>query len=183
MRLHPGQTAPDFNIPDIDGKLINLSDYKGKKLLVCFFRYAGCPFCNLILHSFIERYPKLHGNGLEILAFVQSPRESILEYPMQRQSPRPPFPIIPDPTQHVYQRYGVETSLPKFVKSVIKAPLLLTSMYKHHFPQGKMDGNLLLMPAFFLIGPSDLTIYDVHYSADFATLEPDIDITSFMLDN
>jgi peroxiredoxin Q/BCP len=180
MSLTHGQTAPDFTVQDIDGNTIRLSDYNGKKLLLCFFRYAACPFCNLILHSFIERYPKLHENGLEVLAFVQSSRESILDYPLKRQLPRPPFPLIPDPEQKVYKLYEVDASVGKFMRGVIKVPLLITKLYKHHFPQGKIDGNLLLMPAFFLIGPHDLTVYEAYYSPDFATMIPDVDIVNFI---
>jgi peroxiredoxin Q/BCP len=180
MPLLRGQEAPDFVVKDIDGKTIRLQDYKGKKLLLCFFRYAGCPFCNLLLHSFSERYPKLHDNGLEILAFVQSPRESVVDYPLTRQNPRPPFPLIPDPKRNVYNLYDVNDSLTKFARGVVKAPRLLNQLYKHHFPQGKIDGSLLLMPAFFLIGPNELTIYESYYSPDFSTMIPDVDIIDFI---
>jgi peroxiredoxin Q/BCP len=180
MALKKGDRAPDFIVQDIDGKTIKLSDYKNKKLLLCFFRYAGCPFCNLILHSFVERYPKLHDNGLDILAFIQSPKESIIEYPAKKQQPRPPFPLIPDPKRHVYNQYGVELSLKGLVKGGFKIPKMVTSLYKHRFPQGKIDGKFLLMPAFFLIGPKDFKIYDAYYSPDFATMIPDIDILNFI---
>ncbi len=180
MYLSKNQVAPNFTISDINGKKIKLSDYEGKKLLLCFFRYAGCPFCNLILQSFIERYPKLHKNGLEILAFVQSPKESIIDYTMKRHHPKPPFPLIADPKQEIYKLYGVEASVSKFARSIFKVPSMLKTLYKYKYPQGKIDGNVFLMPAFFLIGPDDLKIYESYYSPDFSTMIPDIDIINFL---
>jgi peroxiredoxin Q/BCP len=179
MKLKKGQVAPDFDILDIEGKKIKLSDYKDKKLLICFFRYAGCPFCNLLLHNLIVRYPKLNESGLEIIVFIQSPKESIIERTVQKQHLKSPFPLIADPDQKVYKLYGVEPSLSKFAKTAVKLPLLLNSMYKNKFSQGKIDGDALLVPAFFLVGPSGLKIYSAYYSPDFATMIPDLDIANF----
>lgn len=39
-----GQPAPDFTLPTLDGKQISISDYRGKKTLLLFWR-ATCPFC------------------------------------------------------------------------------------------------------------------------------------------
>jgi peroxiredoxin Q/BCP len=180
MQLQRGQIAPNFTVKDINDTVIALDDYKNKKLLICFFRYAGCPFCNLMLHSFIERYPKLHQNGLEVVAFIQSPRKAIMEYPMQRQTPKPPFPIIADAEQVIYKLYDVDVSAAKFAKGLVKAPKLLSELYRHHFPQGKIDGKLLLMPAFFLVGPTAFQIHEAYYSPDFSTMIPDVDIVDFI---
>ncbi|MFQ3213478.1 MAG: peroxiredoxin Q/BCP, partial [Marivirga sp.] len=51
MKLDNTLTAPLFNRKDIFGRTINLEEYKDKKLLIAFFRHAGCPFCNLRVHA------------------------------------------------------------------------------------------------------------------------------------
>jgi len=40
-RLKKGDAAPDFRLPDQDGRLVGLSDFRGKKLLIYFFPRAG----------------------------------------------------------------------------------------------------------------------------------------------
>jgi len=35
--VEAGQDAPDFTLPDLDGKTVKLADYKGKKAVVLFF--------------------------------------------------------------------------------------------------------------------------------------------------
>ncbi|MEO7363995.1 MAG: peroxiredoxin-like family protein [Candidatus Saccharimonadales bacterium] len=180
MKLLYEQSAPYFSVPDITGATIDLESYRGKKTLICFLRYAGCPFCNLLLSSLVERYPRYHDKGLEIIAFVQSPRESVTERSMERQNPKPVFPIIADPEREIYEKYGVEVSATKAISSLVKTPLSFMRVANKHFPQGKIDGSLLLMPAFFLVQP-DLTIYKSYYTADFSTGIPDIDILDFLL--
>jgi len=39
-RIKVGQPAPDFSLEDIDGKVITLSDFRGKKTVVLVF-YRG----------------------------------------------------------------------------------------------------------------------------------------------
>jgi len=40
-RLKPGDRAPDFNLPDQDGRQVSLKDFKGSKLLLYFYAKAG----------------------------------------------------------------------------------------------------------------------------------------------
>ena len=64
MRLSPGQPAVDFSVTDIFGNRISLADYRGKKLLLSFYRYAACPFCNYRVHELklnFRRFNKRNG--------------------------------------------------------------------------------------------------------------------------
>ena len=36
--LQPGDPAPDFTLPDADGRDVSLSDYRGRKVVVYFYR-------------------------------------------------------------------------------------------------------------------------------------------------
>jgi peroxiredoxin len=36
--LKPGDAAPDFALPDVDRKLIRLSDFRGKPVVIVFIR-------------------------------------------------------------------------------------------------------------------------------------------------
>ncbi len=41
--LEIGTKAPDFTLPDIDEKLVSLSDFKGKNIMLWFFPKASTP--------------------------------------------------------------------------------------------------------------------------------------------
>ncbi len=55
MRLGEGQKATDFKAKDIFDDKITLENYKGKKLLLSFYRYASCQLCNLGALFFIAK--------------------------------------------------------------------------------------------------------------------------------
>jgi peroxiredoxin len=43
-----GTSAPDFSLPDLSGKTVNLTDFRGSKTLVLFWN-PGCGFCQRML--------------------------------------------------------------------------------------------------------------------------------------
>ena len=43
MQLKPKDKAPDFNLPDQNGNMVSLSDFKGRKILLFFYSKAGTP--------------------------------------------------------------------------------------------------------------------------------------------
>ena len=162
MRLQAGQAAPDLLWPDIGGKTIRLSDYRGRYLLLSFYRYASCPFCNLRVHELLQRLPEFEMRGLSLVAVFQSAREAIMNHVGKQQ---PPFPIIPDPGHSIYRRYGVETSLQAFLLGLtLRMGKALKAMGKGFLP-GRMDGHVTLVPAAFLIGP-DGSILIAYYGRD-----------------
>lgn len=43
--IEPGQPAPDFELPDQDGRTVKLSDYRGQRVVVYFYPKADTPGC------------------------------------------------------------------------------------------------------------------------------------------
>jgi peroxiredoxin Q/BCP len=43
MALAVGKQAPDFTLPDQDGKPVKLSDFKGKRVVLFFYPKASTP--------------------------------------------------------------------------------------------------------------------------------------------
>jgi thioredoxin-dependent peroxiredoxin len=41
--IEPGQTAPDFELPDQDGNAVKLSDLRGKRVVLYFYPKADTP--------------------------------------------------------------------------------------------------------------------------------------------
>jgi peroxiredoxin Q/BCP len=44
-QLAVGDPAPDFTLPDADGKPVSLSDYRGRRVIVYFYPAASTPGC------------------------------------------------------------------------------------------------------------------------------------------
>ncbi len=118
-RLTPGTAAPDFHVTTVQGKEVNLSDYRGRRLLLSFYRFATCPFCNLRVHRLLQKRAAYQARNLELLAVFPSREELLLQY-VSRQDER--LPIISDPERRLYQAYGIETSNRGY-PSCLAAPL------------------------------------------------------------
>jgi peroxiredoxin len=144
--------APIFELTDIFDRTINLKDYRGKRVLIGFFRHAGCPFCNTRVHRLETRYKELKEMGLEMIFFFESDKETLLGNDFHRGVS--PIPIISDPAKQWYDRYGVEESamasakshLTSFFSSAIRAKL---NKLPVHWMKGNESINTL--PAEFLI--------------------------------
>ena len=84
------RVASDFSGQTWKGEPINLSQYKGKKIWLAFFRYSSCPLCNLRISEMITNYEKWQQKNLEILAVFQSGPDNIKRYVGKQE---PPYPI------------------------------------------------------------------------------------------
>ena len=72
MRLKKGDKLKKLNLPSVSGKNFRLSNVKGRKSLISFYRFAQCPFCNLRIHELIKRHDEFRGD-LEIVAIFDAP--------------------------------------------------------------------------------------------------------------
>jgi len=161
MRIQPGQPAKDFTIEDIAGNTIALTDYRDKRLMLSFYRYASCPLCNLRVQHLIQQYPSFSEKGLQMIAVFQSPPASIRKYVGKQDIP---FPVIADFERILYREYGVESSWAGFIKGSLRLSALTSAATKGYLP-GKMEGKKAMIPADFLIGP-DLTVKVAYYGKD-----------------
>ena len=65
--LEVGTKAPDFNLPDQNGNMHSLSEYKGKKLILYFYPKDSTPGCTKQACGFSERYTLFIEKGVEII--------------------------------------------------------------------------------------------------------------------
>jgi peroxiredoxin len=164
MKLERNLAAPLFKTKDIYGRLIDLNDYYDKKVFLGFFRHAGCPFCNIRVHTLSKIAEELKDKGLEMIFFFESKEKVLLNSIFHKEVS--PIPLISDPEKKHYQAYGLENSAYKatvshistFVQTAFKARSLGVPM---HLMQ---DGESInTIPAEFLLDKG-LMIKEIHYS-------------------
>ncbi len=158
MRLRSGQAAPDFRVKDVFGRDIILDEYRGSKVMLSFYRFSACPFCNLRVNKLMNLTARYESQGLKMLSFWQSPKESVLAHAKRR---NPPFPMIADPTKEIYSLYRVENDWKGAMKVVLEPSLAMDAM-KEGIHVKHIDGDKDLIPADFLLHP-DLSIHTAFY--------------------
>jgi peroxiredoxin len=162
-KLQPGQSAPLFHITEHKGKLVSLENYRGRKVLISFFRFSACALCNLRVHRFIERFPEWQRQGLDVIAFFESPEVNLHEY-VGKQTP--PFPLVADPKAAVYEMYGIEVSEEK-VQNTLSDPATKTVIAEAGAAGFKLTpeegSNFNRIPAEFLIDENGI-VQVCHYN-------------------
>lgn len=164
MKLHKNVEAPHFRLNDIYGRTVDLNDYRGKKVFIGFFRHAGCPFCNIRVHTLQKVREELKSKGLEMIYFFES-KENVLKMSIFHQEISP-VPLISDPEKKIYTAYGLENSgyksavshITSFVQTAYKASKLGVPI--HLMADGE---SISTMPAEFLLDKG-LIIKEIHYS-------------------
>ena len=66
-----GKMAPDFNTPDINGKMIRLSDFREKSYVLLDFWASWCMPCVKGIPHMKALYIKYHDKGLEIISITK----------------------------------------------------------------------------------------------------------------
>lgn len=164
MVLEKNVTAPVFKLKDVYGRVIDLDQYRDKRVLIGFFRHAGCPFCNLRVHTLTKVHEEFKSKGLEMIFFFESKEQIILRSTFHQGVS--PIPIISDPEKIWYKNYGLEPStlrsvvshFTSFVQTTVKAKLEGAPV--HVMASGE---SFSTMPAEFLLD-KDLAVKKLHYS-------------------
>lgn len=61
--IEPGAQAPEFTLPDQDGEDVSLADFRGRKLVLCFYPADFSPVCSDQLSIYQEVKPEIEAQG------------------------------------------------------------------------------------------------------------------------
>lgn len=104
ISLEPGDKAPAFSEMDTEGNLINLKDFKGKKLALYFYPQDDTPACTTQACNIRDNFSLLKKEGIEIIGVSPDSAESHKNFSKKYNLP---FILIPDPEHKIINKYGV----------------------------------------------------------------------------
>ena len=64
--LQPGTDAPEFSVNDHNGNIVQLKDYRGKKIVLWFYPKADTPGCTMEGQGFRDDFKTFEDKGIQI---------------------------------------------------------------------------------------------------------------------
>jgi len=96
--------APDFSLINQDGEVVNLSDFRGKPVVLYFYPKDDTPGCTTEACNFRDDYSKYREAGASILGVSPDTEESHAKFSSKHQLP---FSLLVDMDHKVCDLYGV----------------------------------------------------------------------------
>ena len=125
--LKPGDDAPNFSLPDNQGRQVNLNDFKGKWVVLYFYPKDDTPGCTTEACHFRDDFKLLENLGAQVVGMSIDDSFSHKKFAEKYNLP---FPLLSDDSGEVASLYG---ALNNFL--VIKLAKRYTYLIN---PQGKI---------------------------------------------
>lgn len=125
MPIQAGIPAPDFSLPDEDGKVRNLADYRGKPVVLYFYPKDDTPGCTQEACNFRDDYSQYEKAGVTIVGV--SP-DSPKKHTKFKQKYGLPFTLLADEQHQVcelYQVWGRKKMMGREYDGVFRTTFLL----------------------------------------------------------
>jgi thioredoxin-dependent peroxiredoxin len=124
-RLAPGDPAPDFTLPDADGKPVSLADYRGRRVVVYFYPAASTPGCTKQACDFRDSLADLGDAGLDVLGISPDKPAKLAKF---RDEEGLTFPLLSDEDRSVltaWGAFGEKTMYGRTVTGVIRSTFVV----------------------------------------------------------
>ena len=96
--------APDFTLPDQNGEMRSLSDYKGQKVILYFYPKDMTSGCTKQACAFGDLYPQFREKGAVVLGIS---KDSVASHKKFEEKFGLPFTLLSDTEKTVIQAYDV----------------------------------------------------------------------------
>ena len=104
MLLEQGTKAPDFTLPDRDGKNVSLSDFLGKKVVLYFYPKDNTPGCTRQACAFAAAYNGFKEKNVEVIGIS---KDSVASHVKFAEKYNLPFTLLSDSELEIIKAYGV----------------------------------------------------------------------------
>jgi len=129
-RLSPADTAPAFALPDADGNVVELSSYRGKKVVLYVYPAAMTPGCTTQACDFRDNLQRFVDAGYVVLGLSPDKPEKLAKF---RDAESLTFPLLSDVSKQTltaYGAYGEKQLYGKTVTGVIRSTFLIDELGK-----------------------------------------------------
>ena len=102
--LQEGMQAPAFTLADKDGKMVSLSDFLGKKVVLYFYPKDNTPGCTRQACAFAAAYGEFEKKNAVVIGIS---KDSVTSHEKFAEKYNLPFILLSDPDLQAIRAYGV----------------------------------------------------------------------------
>lgn len=102
--LETGTKAPSFSLPDQNGEIHTLEEYRGKKVILYFYPKDNTPGCTKQACGYAEKYPQFLEKGAVVIGIS---RDKVASHKRFEEKYELPFTILADPELEAIRAYDV----------------------------------------------------------------------------
>ena len=146
----PGDPAPDASLLDAEGRRVQLSSFwKGRRVVLVFLRYFGCPFCQMHVVKLREDQQLFREAEAEVVLVGQGSPEEGAGFCQRKHLP---FPCLLDGDKSAYRAYGLRRrNLAVVVSPRIAVPFVRANLNSETRQRGLEGGDFFQMPGTFVV--------------------------------
>lgn len=98
-----GEKAPDFELPNQDGEMVKLSDFRGKRVLLFAYPKAGTSGCTTQACGLRDEFPKFEAANAVILGISPDEPKALRKWKDKEELP---YDLLSDPEHRVLEEWG-----------------------------------------------------------------------------
>lgn len=138
-----GAKAPEFSLPDKDGNIISLGDFKGKKVVLYFYPKDNTPGCTRQACAFAAAYDGFKDNNIAVIGVSKDSSASHQKFADKYNLP---FILLSDTELEAIKAYGVWQEKKLYGKvsmGVVRTTFIIdeNGMIEKIMPKVKPDTN------------------------------------------
>jgi peroxiredoxin len=160
--LYKNQVAPEFVAQSINGDNIDLQEFRGKKVLLKFHRFSGCPVARSQIKDFMKHQKELHEAGVETIVFLHNSRDKVTSILHEL----PGLHIVADKQRKIYKLFQSEFKINQLL-SLTSWMATFKALFRGYFPLfNRFQVSIVGIPSDFLIDENGI-ISELQYGKHF----------------
>ena len=125
MTLTVGQKAPEFTLPDAEGKMHSLSDFAGKNVIVYFYPKAMTPGCTTQACDFRDNMAAFTAKNYVVIGISPDPAKDLQQFIDEESLPFLLLGDLSKDTLNAYGAFGTKNMYGKEVQGVIRSTFVI----------------------------------------------------------
>jgi thioredoxin-dependent peroxiredoxin len=124
--LQPGDLAPDFSLPDGDGNMVKLSDFRGQRVVLYFYPRDNTPGCTKEACAFRDVYSDFEEANAKVFGISTDDAKAHSKFSAKFSLP---FPLLTDADGKVstaYESYGLKKFMGKEYMGISRNSFLIS---------------------------------------------------------